>query len=213
MERRDPVGRLDRLLEDERLNAVISWLLVGFVALVAVASFLRGQLLWGIFTAVVVGLALVPAAAYRDPSVMLPWEVLLVAALPVLVRAIPAAPVPAEIATHLSVAALALVVAVELHVFTPVRMNAWFAVLFVVVATMATAGVWAVVQWLSDLYLGTDFVLDPTLSAAEQEAEVMWDFVAATLGGLLAGLLFDGYFRRLSRVETRLPVEVEEVEG
>jgi hypothetical protein len=28
------------------------------------------------------------------------------------------------------------------------------------------------------------------------EAELMWDFVAATLAGLLAGLLFEYYFRR-----------------
>jgi len=103
------------------------------------------------------------------------------------------------VATYLSVAALALVVAVELHVFTPVEMTYWFAVLFVVVATIATAGVWAVVQWLSDIYLGTTFI--------HSEHRLMWDFVAATVVGVIAGVVFEWYFRRFARVGPRLPDE------
>jgi cyanophycinase-like exopeptidase len=38
----------------------------------------------------------------------------------------------------------------------------------------------------------------------------MWDFVAATGAGVLAGVVFDRYFRRRARVERRLPDEVEE---
>lgn len=212
MQRTGRTGRVGRLLEDEQLNAALSWLLVGFVALTAALSLLDGDLLWAGFTGGVVALVLVPPVAYRDPVVMLPWEVLALAALPVFGGTGPASFVPDEVATYLSVAALALVVAVELQVFTAVRMNAWFAVLFVVVATVATAGVWAVVQWLSDVYLGTTFVVDPTLTATQQEAAVMWDFVAATAAGLLAGLVFDRYFRRRARIEDRLPEAVGEDE-
>jgi len=104
-----------------------------------------------------------------------------------------------RIGTHFSVAALALIVAVELHAFTPVKMTHWFAVLFVV-ATIATAGAWTVVQWLSDVYLGTAFI--------ESEHRPMRDFVAATAVGIGAGVVFEWYFRRFARLTVRLPDEV-----
>jgi hypothetical protein len=151
-------GDLNHVLESERRNAVLSWLLLAFVAVTAVESFLDGDLLWVVFPAVVLALALVPPALYRKPTVMLPWEVLALCSLPVGGRALATTVLTTNLATYLSVAALALVVAVELDVFTLVRMPPWFAVLFVVLATMATAGVWALVQWTADLSLGTTFL-------------------------------------------------------
>jgi hypothetical protein len=38
----------------------------------------------------------------------------------------------------------------------------------------------------------------------------MWDFVAASLIGLLAGVLFELYFRRRASPDARLPPEVRE---
>jgi len=109
--------------------------------------------------------------------------------------------VTGQLATYLSVAALALVVAVELHAFTPVRMNDAFAVLFVVVTTMATAGVWAVVRWLADGWLGTGFIAS--------ERALMWEFVASTVAGILAGLLFVYYVRHRITPADRLPEGVD----
>ncbi|UPW00359.1 hypothetical protein M0R88_17845 [Halorussus gelatinilyticus] len=192
-------GTLDRVVEDERVNAMLGWALVAFLALVAAEEVTDGDLLWAGFAAFVAAVALVPAVADRDWTVMLPWEVLALSALPVLGRAMATLPETSRVATYLSVAALALVVAVELHVFTPVRMTYWFAVLFVVVATIATAGIWAVVQWLSDLYLGTAFL--------HSEHRLMWDFVAATVIGGIAGVVFEWYFRRVARIGARLPDE------
>ncbi|MFC7080062.1 hypothetical protein [Halorussus caseinilyticus] len=195
-------GTLDRVVEDERVNAGLGWALVAFLALVAAEEVLDEHLLWAGFTAFVATLALIPSAVHRDWTVMLPWEVLVLAALPILGRALATLSYTSRVTTYLSVAALALIVAVELHVFTPVEMTHWFAVLFVVVATIATAGVWAVVQWLSDLYLGTAFL--------QSEHRLMWDFVAATVVGGVAGVVFEWYFRRFARVETRLPDELGE---
>jgi hypothetical protein len=135
-----------RVLEDANVNAVLAWLLVGFVAVTALGSALQNQLLWAGFAFAIVALAVIPPVAYRDVTVMLPWEVLALGALPILARAVATSFPTVRVATYLSVAVLALVVAVKLHVFTPVEMTDWFAVVFVVVATMATAGVWAVVQ-------------------------------------------------------------------
>lgn len=190
-------GKLGSVVEDARANAAIAWLLVGFLLLVVAESVFLVDLLWAGFTAAVVALALVPAVAYRTPRAMLPWEVLLVAILPVLGRSFATLALTSRIATYLSVAAVALIVAVELHVFTPVRMTHGFAVLFVVIATMASAGIWAVVQWLSDVYLGTTLV--PT------NHRLMWGFVWAFVAGVGAGALFVGYFRTRAPVESRLP--------
>ncbi|GAA0456102.1 hypothetical protein MUK72_13810 [Halococcus dombrowskii] len=184
-------AELDRLLESKRANALLAWIFVAFVAIVAVVSLVRGQLLWAIFAASVVVLSVLPAVALRSPLVMVPWEVLALAALPTLARAF--SPPVSGVATYLAVAALALIVAVELHLFTSVEMSYRFAVGFVVIATLAAAGGWAVIRWVADLYLGTGFL--------SSEDALMWEFVASTVAGVGAGLFFEGYVRR------RLPPE------
>lgn len=201
--------RLGALVESRRGNAALGWLLVAFVGSVVVGSAIQGDLLWAGFAAIVGALALVPAVAYRNPKVMLPWEVLALAALPLIGRVFATVPLTSRFATYLAVAAVALVIAVELHLFSPVLMTPSFAVLFVVVGTMATAGVWAVARWSLDLYLGTGFLLDPALSETEIEHRLMWEFVFSTGAGILAGVVFEGYFRRIARIEDRLPDRVE----
>ncbi|MFB6129966.1 MAG: hypothetical protein ABEJ28_03990 [Salinigranum sp.] len=206
---------LGGVIEDRRVNAALGWLLVALVTVSAVTAFLRGDLIWAGFTFAVVVLAVVPAAAYRRLQAMLPWEVLFLASLPVVGRTVVAGltvdgiTLSGRITTYVAVAAVALIVAVELDVFSPVRMNYSFAVLFVVVTTMAAAGVWAIVKWLSDVYLGTAFMLDGRPERVV-EAALMWDFVAATLAGVGAGVVFELYFRRRAHGTDRLPEDVRE---
>lgn len=201
-------ARLEGIVEiDARLNAGLAWLMVIFVLGVVVASLGAGKLLWAGFAAVVAALALVPVLAYRSPLAMLPWEVLVLAALPLIGQVFATVALTSRLATYLSVAALALVVAVELNLFTRVRMTSSFAVLFVVVATTATAGVWAVARWATDVVFGTHFLLVPGVSEAVIENRLMWEFVWSTAAGLLAGGVFEGYFRRRSRADARVPVE------
>jgi hypothetical protein len=197
-----PRSGLRDVVESERTNAAAGWLLIAFLCLTAAYEFLVGHLLWAGFVLVLALLAVVPAVAYRSPLAMLPAEVLLLAALPAVSRvlvvdqAVGGVVLTGRVTTYLAVAAVALVIAVEIDVFTPVKMNYSFAVLFVVVTTMAAAGVWAVAQWLSDLYLGTAFLLNTGRPEAVVEEALMWDFVAATAAGLGAGVLFEYYFRR-----------------
>jgi hypothetical protein len=200
-------SELGALLEQRRTNGVLAWLLVGVVALVVAERAVGGDLLGAAVASTVLVLAVVPPVAHRDPVVMLPWEVLALAALPTLGRATATLALTSELAAHLSVAALALVVAVELDAFTAVRMPPWFAVLFVVIATMAVAGLVTVAGWLADLSLGTAFVLDPALTDEEIHGEVMGDFVAATAAGTLAGVVFEWYFRRQVAADRRHPGE------
>lgn len=197
---------IDRLFRDRRLNAGIAWVLVAFLALVTVEEVVAGELLWAGFAGTVCVLTLLPIVAYRDPEVMLPWEVVAVAALPVLGRAVATVPVTGNLATYLSVAAVALIIAVQLHVFTTVEMTYGFAVLFVVVTTMAAAGTWAVVRWAADLRLGTGFLA----GHADPEHALMIEFVYSFVVGILAGVVFEFYFRRRVEPEERLPEEVVE---
>lgn len=194
------------------MNALLAWTLVGFVLAVVVGNALSGSLLWAGFAGVVLVLALAVPVGYRSPLAMLPWEVLGLAMLPLVGRTFATVPVTSDLATYLAVAAVALIVAVELQVFTPVRMSPRFAVGFVVVATMAAAGAWAVARFALDVVFGTGLLLDPSLSEAELELverELMFEFVYSTAAGVLAGVIFEGYFRRRRRRESVLPPEVE----
>ncbi|WP_424016500.1 hypothetical protein ACOZ4N_11400 [Halorientalis pallida] len=190
------VVSLDAVVSHDRTNARRSWTVVGFLALVAVGGVLAGSILLATLVATVVALALVPPVAYRDRRATLPWELLLIAALPVFGDVFAQPWLAATPLIYVAVAAVALVVAVELHIFTTVRMPPTFAVLFVVVTTMAVAGVWAVGRWLVDLTLGTHFLLDPALTGDEIETRLMWEFVHAAAAGLFAGVLFEWRFRR-----------------
>lgn len=200
------------VLEEAKINAAIAWGLVVFVLSVAVANVLTDDLLWAGFALVVAILALVPPIRYRDATAMLPWEVLLLAGVPLFARVVAElAALQGDVATYLSVAALALVVAVELDLLTPVEMDHRFAVAFVVITTMAVAGVWAVVRYGSDVFLGTTLLLPPggtgasdaALAAAERE--LMLEFVASFVAGVAAGGIFEIYFRRRRRGEEALP--------
>jgi hypothetical protein len=192
---------LARLLSDRRTNALLAWALVGLLVLVAAES-LRGDRLWAGFAVAVATLALFPPVVARDHERMLPWEVLVMAALPILGRALATTQITGALGTYLSVAAIALIVAVELHAFTTVRMTPGFAIGFVVVATAATAGVWAVIRWGLDITLGTQFLLVPGVASTAIEHDLMWEFVFSTAAGLLGGVTFEVYFRRW-RTEVR----------
>lgn len=176
-----------RLVDDERLNAALAWVLVASVLVAAGRSFLRGDLLWSGFAATVAALSLFPPLLAGDARTTLPWEILLLAAVPVLGRAFLAAQV-GGFASYLAVAALALIVAVELHVFTDVEMSPGFAAGFVVIATMATAGLWALARWVADIYFRTGFLAT--------EETLMWEFVASTAAGVFGGAVFAWYVER-----------------
>lgn len=204
-------GRLASVIENERVNTAIAWVVIAFLIGVVVASAVEGDFLWAGFALIVATLALVPMVAYRRATLMLPWEVLVLAALPLIGRTFATVPLTSQLATYLAVAAVALIIAVELHLFTSVMMTPGFAVLFVVIATMATAGVWAVVRWVLDVAIGTQFLLVPGIDEEVIERQVMWEFVYSTIAGIVAGIIFEGYFRRRARYEDRLPEGTEVV--
>ena len=191
----DPEDLLTALFQSGRANAIVSWTLVGVLGLVLVESLVDFDRLWILFVAVTGAIVLVPPVAYRDWQMMLPWEVLVLALLPILVRGVLGGEL-GIFAYYLSVAGLALIVTVELHVFTTVRMTHWFAVVFVTMTTMASGAAWTVVRWNADRLLGTTFLSKPGMTQMEANAALSTEFVRIALAGLVAGVLFDTYFKR-----------------
>jgi hypothetical protein len=181
---------LESLFRDGRLNAVLAWVMVGLLATVFVESTLDVDYGWILFVATVAVIVLIPPVAYRDWRVMLPWELLVLALFPILVRALFGGTV-GTFATYLSLAAVALLVIVELHTFTSLSVTSWFAVALVVLTTLSAEAAWTVFRWNADNLLGTSFLLD------NETLMIEWLYVA--LAGVAAGVLFDGYFRRRDR--------------
>lgn len=186
---------LTELFRSGRVNAIVSWVFVGILGGVFIESIIDFDRLWVLFVAITGAIVLVPPIAYRDWERMLPWEVLVLALLPILIRGIFGGEL-GTFAYYLSVAGLALVVTVELHTFTTVRMTHWFAVFFVTMTTMATVAAWAVVRWNADWLLGTEFLSKPGMTQTEANAALMTEFVWVAAAGLVAGVLFDAYFKR-----------------
>jgi hypothetical protein len=195
----EPEDLLATLFRSGRVNAIMAWPILGVLGLVLLESVLDFDRLWILFVTTTGLIAVVPPIAHRDWRVMLPWEVLLFALAPVLVRGLFGGEL-GTFAYYLSIAGLALIVTVELHMFTRMRMTHWFAVAFVVMATLASAAAWAVVRWNADRLLGTEFLSTPGVTGEEANAMLMIEFVWVTLAGIVAGVLFDAYFKRRGRL-------------
>lgn len=190
------------LFRSSRGNALLSWPLIVVFGAVLVESLLTYDVLWAAFVIVTGVVVLIPPIAYRNPLVMLPWELLILALLPILVRGLFGGEL-GTFSTYVSLAGLALVIAVELHTFTAVRMTHWFAVSLVVITTLASAALWAILRWTMDALLGTSYLLHPETTQELANQALMTEFLYVTAAGLSAGVLFDAYFRRRGQVLLR----------
>jgi hypothetical protein len=180
---------LRSLLASRRVDAGVAWGVIGCLCVAAVVLVGRNEPDWAAFALLVVGVAaLVPVLA-GDPTVTIPSELLALAVLPFVVRAAGLLP---GVTPFFAAAALTLLLVVVLDAFTSLSMTPRFAAVFVVVATMAVAGAWAVVVFASDALLGTAFVTG--------RVELMWDLVAATGAGVVAGAVFDLYVDHSERI-------------
>jgi len=183
----DLEDRIARLFQSGRTNAIVAWSMVAVLVGAFVESLLGADFLPMVLVAAITAVVVAPAVAARDPQVIPPWEVLGLALLPMLVRTLLGGEL-GTFATYLAIAAFALIVTVELQMFTALRVTHWFAIVFVVLATMATAAAWTVLRWNADRLLGTGFL------TTNEALMVEWMYV--TLAGVAAGVAFDAYFRR-----------------
>lgn len=149
----------------------------------AAESFLTKAFLWGGFTLLVVAVVSLPATTTRDWLAMVPWPLLSLAAIAVVAKALHVYP---EIAGDLAIAALALIVVINLDVYTSVELSRRFVVVFCVLTTMALEALWIIVQFYSDSWLGTGFLRSQT--------ELQENIVVVTAVGFAVGALFYWYF-------------------
>lgn len=188
---------LTGMLADGRRNAVAAWLLVALAATVWVGELVVAGVLWSTFALVVVVLAVLPPIAYRSRYVMLPWEVLALATLPLIGLALGADRFSSPLFAYLALAAVGLVIAVELDAFTAIRMSTGFAIVLVVAGTMAAAAVWELLQWYAAVLLERRY--------ETTNDELMIEFAYSTLAGVAAGVIFRWYFRERVSIDDRLP--------
>ncbi|AGN00372.1 hypothetical protein L593_02105 [Salinarchaeum sp. Harcht-Bsk1] len=193
---------LEDLLDEGRRNAAASWFLVAIAAATWIGVVVTVGVLWSVFALVIVVLSVLPPIVFRSRYVMLPWEVLAMASLPLLGIAVGAQRLSGPLFTYFAIAAVALVIVVELDSFTSIRMSPGFAIVLVVAATMAAAAAWALLQWYAAIFL--DRTYDMT------NDELMIEFTYASLAGLGAGLLFRTYFRRRVVATDRVPESLRE---
>ncbi len=190
---------LTGMLADGRRNAVAAWLLVALAAAVWVGELVVAGVLWSTFALVVVSLAVLPPIAYRSRYVMLPWEVLALATLPLIGLVLGAERFSGPLFAYLALAAVGLVIAVELDAFTSIRMSSGFAIVLVVAGTMAAAAVWELLQWYAAVLLERPY--------ETTNDELMIEFAYSTLAGVAAGAIFRWYFRERVSIDDRIPPE------
>ncbi|MFC7223902.1 hypothetical protein ACFQKF_12275 [Halalkalicoccus sp. GCM10025322] len=183
------MARLRAVVHDERMNALIGWMLTGIVVLTAVESLLTDAFLWAGVALLVVVVAAVPAVVTSEWTMMVPWPLLLVAAVAMIVRRLG---ISVEIAGYFVVVALALIVVIELDAFTPVEMTRRFAVAFAALMTLAVQGVWTIAQYYSDQWLGTAFL--------HSQRELQLDIVVVTAIGITMAVVFEWYFEKVEHV-------------
>jgi len=177
---------LDSVLRDEPANGVLGWGSTVGVGLVALVNALRGDLVWAGLSLLVALVIVLPPLSSREWTVMVPWPLPVVAALALASHTAGWYP---EWAGYLALSSFALVVVLDLDVFTSAEFSRRFAVAFVVMTTMAVQGLWSVAQFYSDRWLGTAYLTTQT--------ELQWDFVAVTVVALVFGGLFELYAERV----------------
>ena len=208
------LDKLSKLLKNTALNAFVGWTMVLFLALLGMGNFIYGRFIWTILIAFVISIIIIPAIRMHKLSVMPSWYFVFLTILPIVGSSTAWYFFSTSIPFYFSVATIALLVAAEINWFTSVKMTDKFAILLVVVTTLAISGLWHLIEWLLDIYLGTSYLLSGLSPDAINDA-VMYQFIYAMVSGVAAGTLFGWYFRsaknsNLVDVPTHMSVETDD---
>ena len=176
---------LDELLRDARTNALIGWGAAVCVVAAAAMDLALSPSIWGVYALLVLVVVALPAVVTRDWTTMAHWPLLVVASAAVVARLGGLVP---EAAGYAAIVTLALVAVVELDSFTPIELSRRFAVVLAVMLAMAIEAIWIVVQFVSDRWLGSNYLTTQTA--------LQLDIVAVTVVSLAAGVVFYWYLVR-----------------
>lgn len=208
------LDRLSKLLKNTALNAFAGWTMVLLLSMLGVGNFIYGRFAWTILITFVISIIIAPAIRMRKFSVMPSWYFILLAIIPIIGSSTAWYFFSTSIPFYVSVATIALLLAAEIHWFSSVKMNYKFAILLVIVTTLAISGLWHLVEWLLDVYFGTTYLLNGQTPDMINDI-VMHEFIYATIAGIAAGAFFGWYFRTASdinliAVPTHVTVETED---
>lgn len=173
-------------VRDSRINSIVSYVIVVFLVASTFHHLFLGQFAWFALSFIVLALLVLPPICYRDTEKIIPWEISLLSTLPLFLHALHSSP-PGNIINYIAVSAASLIIVVELHMFSDMKMTDWFIVLFVATSTIALAGFWAIIRWILGPYTSFPLPSHPAL---------MNEFMSAMLAGILFGLLYKFYLRQ-----------------
>lgn len=191
---------------DQIIEAELSWTAGLAIFLATVYALLRFDVLWIIFGLASLILYVMPIVTTRDPFRALPWEMTLLVVAPIVLHFSAGSAFLTEhvdwwgsftsLAFAFGVATIGLLLALELRMYTSVRMNRSFSIFFVVMFTMGVSGFWQVGIFFGDLYYSTNH----QGTNADAMTILVWNFI----GGLIMGLFLDLYLRAMpgKRLET-----------
>ncbi|WP_339106304.1 hypothetical protein [Haloterrigena salinisoli] len=190
--------RLATLFSESIINVLRSWICVLVLASSAVIGMMIGRYEAVLFSLIAVVIILVPVLMFRDLTVMPPWYFLVLVCLPVLLGTfVPTVPVTTFFPS-LALATLGLLLMVNLHRFTSLRLVPWFTIVLTVLFTLAMACALNLLRWVSDILFETSFLLDGRTQDAIN-ASLMIEFFYVTTAGLVAGMIFYRYFQQVSQ--------------
>ncbi len=192
MERTD---RLSKLLRNTPLNAFAGWTIVFILSLISIVNLMDGRLTWFILVFFVICIIIAPAMLLRKPYVMPSWYFIVLAILPIIGSTTAYYFFSTSIPFYISIATIAMLLVAEINWFTSVRMNYRFAIVLVMVTTLAISGLLYLIQWFLDMNMGTMFLLDGR-TPEEINAHVMYRFMYATIAGVVAGMFFGWYLKK-----------------
>ena len=177
------------------IEAELSWIASLVLFFATVYALLKFDILWVVFGVTALTLYVLPILRTRDPFRALPWEMTLLVVAPIVLHF---SENSAFLTSHLAwwddftylafafgISTIGLLLALEVRMYTSVRMNRPFSVFFVIMFTIGVSGFWQVGIFFSDLYYNTN--LQGT--NADAMDVLVWNLV----GGLIMGLFFDLY--------------------
>ncbi len=191
----DKTQHFTHLLQDNKINSFLSWAIVIVLIIVAIINFSEGRYTWTVLTIFTIIVIILPALHFRNPKVMPTWYLLFLVILPLIASTTASYLFLVRIPVYISIATISLLLVAEINWFTSVKMNPKYAILLVLITTLAVTGLWHLMRWLLDISLGTSFILD---GRGEDilNAEVMHEFIYSTIAGLISGLIFAWYFKK-----------------
>lgn len=183
------------------IEAEASWIasMVLFFATVYVT--VRMDVMWVAFGIAAISLYVLPIVSMKNPFRALPWEMALLLAAPLLLHISEGSRTLVEevgwwndftsIAFAFSLTTIGFLLTIELQMYTTVRMNRPFAMLFVVLFTLGISGFWQIGLWVDQQLFGADLITS--------NYAAMMNLLWTLIGGVFMGFVYDAYIRIMSQ--------------